>query len=39
MVAMGIAAYDAGRDHAVNDTVRRADKFMYDRKRTEKKKK
>ena len=32
-VAFGIAVYDPGLDVAVNDTVRRADKIMYEHKR------
>ena len=35
-VAFGIAVYDPGLDVAVNDTVRRADKIMYENKRKEK---
>lgn len=36
-VAMGIAVYDPSADHSVNDTVRRADKIMYENKRKGKK--
>ena len=32
-VALGIAVYDPENDHSVNDTVRRADKLMYENKR------
>ena len=32
-IAMGIADYDPGQDDSVNDTVRRADKLMYENKR------
>ena len=32
-VAMGVATYDPNLDHAVIDTVRRADKTMYENKR------
>ena len=38
-VAMGVAVYAARTDSAVNDTVRRADKIMYENKRGEKRKK
>ena len=37
-VAMGIAAYDPEADGTVNDTIRRADKIMYENKRIEKEK-
>ena len=33
---MGIAVYDPKRDTYVEDTVRRADKIMYDNKRRRK---
>ena len=36
-IAMGIAVYDPENDEALNDTVRRADKIMYDNKRRAKK--
>ena len=32
-IALGIAVYDPELDHAVTDTVRRADKYMYENKR------
>ena len=35
-ITMGIAAYDSGIDRAVIDTVRRADKDMYENKRKKK---
>ncbi len=37
-IAMGIAVYDPENDHSVSDTVRRADKLMYENKREGKKK-
>ena len=36
-VAMGFAEYDPEQDSTVNDTVRRADKDMYENKRKWKK--
>lgn len=36
-IALGIAVYDPELDHAVTDTVRRADKYMYENKRKGKK--
>ena len=36
-IAMGIAVYDPKDDRSVNDTVRRADKLMYEYKRKSKK--
>ena len=33
-IALGIAVYDPDSDRSVNDTARRADKIMYDNKRT-----
>ena len=36
-IALGIAVYDPEIDRTVNDTVRRADKMMYENKRREKK--
>ena len=36
-IALGIAVYDPDIDHSVNDTVRRADKLMYENKRKGKK--
>ena len=36
-IALGIAVYDPQIDHSVNDTMRRADKLMYDNKRKGKK--
>ena len=35
-LSMGIAVYDPGRDHSVNDVVRRADQIMYEEKRLKK---
>lgn len=35
-VALGVAVYDPANDRFVDDTVRRADKIMYDNKRIEK---
>ena len=35
-LSMGIAVYDPGRDHTVNDVVRRADQIMYEEKRLKK---
>ena len=35
-VALGIAVYDPDFDSAVTDTIRRADKIMYENKRIEK---
>jgi GGDEF domain-containing protein len=35
-VAMGIADYDPEQDYSVNDTVRRADRLMYENKRQRK---
>lgn len=32
-IALGIAEYEPGNDRAVNDTVRRADRLMYENKR------
>ena len=37
-MAHGIAVYDPGVDSSANDTVRRADKIMYENKRLEKEK-
>ena len=36
-IALGIAVYDPENDQSVNDTVRRADKLMYENKRKRKK--
>ncbi len=36
-VAMGVAPYDPEQDDSVNDTIRRADKIMYENKRVGKK--
>ena len=36
-VAMGVAVYDPEKDAAVIDTVRRADKLMYENKKLHKK--
>ena len=36
-VAMGIAVYDPGTDRNANETLRRADKIMYENKRRQKK--
>ncbi len=36
-VAMGVADYDPSIDHSVDDTLRRADKIMYENKRLGKK--
>lgn len=33
---MGIAVYDPKIDKSVNDTMRRADRIMYDNKRNQK---
>ena len=35
-IAMGIAVYDARKDHAVNDVLHRADETMYENKRVRK---
>ena len=35
-IALGIAVYDPESDRSVNDTARRADKIMYENKRTSK---
>lgn len=35
-IAMGIAVYDPKIDKSVNDTMRRADRIMYDNKRNQK---
>ena len=35
-IAMGVAVYDPQHDGAVSDTVRRADKIMYENKRLDK---
>ena len=35
-LSMGIAVYDPGSDHHVNDVVRRADRIMYENKRQRK---
>ena len=32
-ITMGMAVYDPDNDHQVNDTIRRADKIMYENKR------
>ena len=37
-ISMGIAIYDPGEDDSVEDTVRRADKIMYENKRLAKQK-
>lgn len=37
-IALGIAVYDPMVDSSVSDTIRRADKIMYENKRTEKQK-
>lgn len=36
-IALGIAVYDPENDHSVHDTVRRADRNMYENKRRQKK--